>query len=159
MAEMAQKSHWSLDFARWWLTERPGLKRTFQDLKDREEQISRGVLMCPGCGAEAGLRIGLRAIGDGIVLATPGGCLSATMGVGVDSNIKVCSILPILSGAASLATGIKRGLTAPEAGALLELPLNKVLMLVLFGMLQFRDVNNKYFHFFPPFICLMIISF
>jgi pyruvate/2-oxoacid:ferredoxin oxidoreductase beta subunit len=110
MAEMAQKSHWSLDFARWWLTERPGLKRTFEDLKDREEQISRGVLMCPGCGAEAGLRIGLRAIGDGIVLATPGGCLSATMGVGVDSNIKVCSILPILSGAASLATGIKRGL-------------------------------------------------
>ncbi len=32
--------------------------------------------------------------------------------------------------------GIKRGLTAPESAALLELPLNKVLMLVLFGMLE-----------------------
>lgn len=32
--------------------------------------------------------------------------------------------------------GIKRGLTAPEAAILLELPLNKVLMLVLFGLLD-----------------------
>jgi hypothetical protein len=32
--------------------------------------------------------------------------------------------------------GIKRGLTAPEAAVLLELPLNKVLLLVLFGMLE-----------------------
>lgn len=32
--------------------------------------------------------------------------------------------------------GIKRGLTAPEAAVLLELPLNKVLMLVIFGLLQ-----------------------
>lgn len=32
--------------------------------------------------------------------------------------------------------GIKRGLTAPEAAAILELPLNKILMLVLFGMLE-----------------------
>jgi hypothetical protein len=32
--------------------------------------------------------------------------------------------------------GIKRGLTAAEAAALLELPLNKVLTLILFGMLK-----------------------
>ncbi len=32
--------------------------------------------------------------------------------------------------------GIKRGLTAPEAAALLELPLNKVLTLIIFGMLE-----------------------
>jgi hypothetical protein len=32
--------------------------------------------------------------------------------------------------------GIKRGLTAPEAAVLLELPLNKVLMLIVFGLLE-----------------------
>ncbi|MCA9969095.1 MAG: hypothetical protein KC425_02715 [Anaerolineales bacterium] len=32
--------------------------------------------------------------------------------------------------------GIKRGLTAPEAAVLLELPLNKVLLLVVFGLLE-----------------------
>ncbi len=32
--------------------------------------------------------------------------------------------------------GIKRGLTAPEAAALLEMPLNKVLTLVIFGLLK-----------------------
>ena len=32
--------------------------------------------------------------------------------------------------------GIKRGLTAPEAAVLLEMPLNKVLTLVIFGLLQ-----------------------
>ena len=32
--------------------------------------------------------------------------------------------------------GIKRGLTAPEAAALLELPLNKVLSLIIFGLLK-----------------------
>jgi hypothetical protein len=32
--------------------------------------------------------------------------------------------------------GIKRGLTAPEAAVILEQPLNKVLMLVIFGMLE-----------------------
>lgn len=32
--------------------------------------------------------------------------------------------------------GIKRGLTAPEAAALLELPLNKVLTLIIFGLLK-----------------------
>lgn len=32
--------------------------------------------------------------------------------------------------------GIKRGLTAPEAGVLIEMPLNKVLTLVLFGLLE-----------------------
>ncbi len=32
--------------------------------------------------------------------------------------------------------GIKRGLTAPEAAALLEMPLNKVLTLIVFGMLK-----------------------
>jgi len=32
--------------------------------------------------------------------------------------------------------GIKRGLTAPEAAVILEMPLNKVLMLVIFGLLE-----------------------
>ncbi|MGC9397321.1 MAG: hypothetical protein ACP5J4_20955 [Anaerolineae bacterium] len=32
--------------------------------------------------------------------------------------------------------GIKRGLTAPEAGVILEMPLNKVLALVVFGLLE-----------------------
>ena len=32
--------------------------------------------------------------------------------------------------------GIKRGLTAPEAAALIELPLNKVLSLIIFGLLK-----------------------
>ncbi|MGB3714137.1 MAG: hypothetical protein WA996_06875 [Candidatus Promineifilaceae bacterium] len=32
--------------------------------------------------------------------------------------------------------GIKRGLTAPEAGVVLELPLNKILTLVVFGLLE-----------------------
>ena len=32
--------------------------------------------------------------------------------------------------------GIKRGLTAPEAAALLEMPVSKVLALVIFGMLK-----------------------
>ena len=32
--------------------------------------------------------------------------------------------------------GIKRGLTAPEAAALLEIPLNKVLSLIIFGLLK-----------------------
>jgi len=95
---------------RWWLSERPGITRTYKELKDRDELISWGVLMCPGCGGEVALRTGLRAIGKDIILSNPGGCLAATMGVGEDSNIKVASIMPILPGAASLATGIKRGL-------------------------------------------------
>ncbi len=37
--------------------------------------------------------------------------------------------------------GIKRGLTAPEAAVLLELPLNKVLLLILFGLLDKRVVT------------------
>ena len=37
--------------------------------------------------------------------------------------------------------GIKRGLTAPEAAVLLELPLNKVLTLILFGLLEKRVVT------------------
>ncbi len=52
--------------------------------------------------------------------------------------------------------GIKRGLTAPEAAVLLELPLNKVLLLVMFGLMDKRvlhlvndtpltvDVEEKY---------------
>jgi hypothetical protein len=39
--------------------------------------------------------------------------------------------------------GIKRGLTAPEAAALLELPANKVITLVLFGMLKKGLVRQK----------------
>ncbi len=110
MNELGRKSHWSLDFVRWWLTERKGIKRTYQEMKDLDELIAWGVLMCPGCGAEVALRTGLRTLGKDIILSTPGGCVSATMGVGEDSNIKVCSIMPILTGAASLATGIKRAL-------------------------------------------------
>jgi hypothetical protein len=37
--------------------------------------------------------------------------------------------------------GIKRGLTAPEAAALLEMPLNKLLGLVIFGLLKKRVVT------------------
>ena len=37
--------------------------------------------------------------------------------------------------------GIKRGLTAPEAAVLLELPLNKVLLLIMFGLLDKRVVT------------------
>ncbi len=37
--------------------------------------------------------------------------------------------------------GIKRGLTAPEAAVLLELPLNKVLTLVFFGLLEKKVVE------------------
>jgi hypothetical protein len=36
--------------------------------------------------------------------------------------------------------GIKRGLTAPEAAILLELPLNKVLLLIMFGLLDKRVI-------------------
>jgi hypothetical protein len=39
--------------------------------------------------------------------------------------------------------GIKRGLAAPEAAALLELPANKVIALVLFGMLKKGLVTQK----------------
>lgn len=39
--------------------------------------------------------------------------------------------------------GIKRGLTAPEAAVLLELPLNKVLLLVLFGLLEKNMVQAE----------------
>ncbi len=41
--------------------------------------------------------------------------------------------------------GIKRGLTAPEAGMLLEMPLNKVVTLILFGMMKkglIRQINQ-----------------
>jgi hypothetical protein len=38
--------------------------------------------------------------------------------------------------------GIKRGLTAPEAAMLLESPLNKVLMLVIFGLLKKRVLEQ-----------------
>ncbi|PID86066.1 MAG: hypothetical protein CSB13_04825 [Chloroflexi bacterium] len=37
--------------------------------------------------------------------------------------------------------GIKRGLTAPEAAILLELPLNKVLLLIMFGLLDKQVVS------------------
>jgi hypothetical protein len=37
--------------------------------------------------------------------------------------------------------GIKRGLTAPEAGVLLELPLHKILTLVVFGLLEKKLVE------------------
>ncbi|MCZ7670354.1 MAG: hypothetical protein M5U34_25950 [Chloroflexi bacterium] len=37
--------------------------------------------------------------------------------------------------------GIKRGLTAPEAAVLLETPLNKVLLLIMFGLLDKRVVT------------------
>jgi len=37
--------------------------------------------------------------------------------------------------------GIKRGLTAPEAGLLLEMPLNKVLTMILFGLLKKRVLS------------------
>jgi hypothetical protein len=39
--------------------------------------------------------------------------------------------------------GIKRGLTAPEAAIILELPLNKVLTLLLFGLLEKRICIQK----------------
>ncbi|MBN2391854.1 MAG: hypothetical protein JXR84_14095 [Anaerolineae bacterium] len=39
--------------------------------------------------------------------------------------------------------GIKRGLTAPEAGVLVEMPLNKVLTLVLFGLLEKGVIEVK----------------
>jgi hypothetical protein len=38
--------------------------------------------------------------------------------------------------------GIKRGLTAPEAAVLLEMPLNKILTLVIFGLLEKRLVQH-----------------
>jgi hypothetical protein len=38
--------------------------------------------------------------------------------------------------------GIKRGLTAPEAGVILEMPLKKVLALVIFGLLEKRLVRK-----------------
>jgi hypothetical protein len=38
--------------------------------------------------------------------------------------------------------GIKRGLTAPEAAVLLEMPLNKVLTLVIFGLLEKQLVQH-----------------
>jgi hypothetical protein len=38
--------------------------------------------------------------------------------------------------------GIKRGLTAPEAAVLLELPLNKILTLVIFGLLEKEIVQQ-----------------
>ncbi|HOU11764.1 MAG TPA: hypothetical protein PKZ84_01490 [Anaerolineae bacterium] len=38
--------------------------------------------------------------------------------------------------------GIKRGLTAPEAAVILEMPLNKVLALVIFGMLEKKLVRQ-----------------
>ena len=38
--------------------------------------------------------------------------------------------------------GIKRGLTAPEAAVILELPLNKVLLLIIFGLLEKRVVEQ-----------------
>jgi hypothetical protein len=37
--------------------------------------------------------------------------------------------------------GIKRGLTAPEAAVLLELPLNKILLLIMFGLLDKKVVT------------------
>jgi len=37
--------------------------------------------------------------------------------------------------------GIKRGLTAPEAAVLLELPLNKILLLIMFGLLDKRVIT------------------
>lgn len=40
--------------------------------------------------------------------------------------------------------GIKRGLTAPEAAILLELPLNKVLTLVMFGLLKKGVVRTEW---------------
>ncbi len=42
--------------------------------------------------------------------------------------------------------GIKRGLTAPEAAVVLELPLNKILMLILFGLLEkgiFKQIADE----------------
>lgn len=39
--------------------------------------------------------------------------------------------------------GIKRGLTAPEAAIILELPLNKVLMLIVFGLLEKGIVQQE----------------
>lgn len=44
--------------------------------------------------------------------------------------------------------GIKRGLTAPEAAALLEMPLNKVLTLIIFGLLKkgtLRQISEEPF--------------
>ena len=38
--------------------------------------------------------------------------------------------------------GIKRGLTAPEAAVLLEMPLNKILTLVIFGLLEKKLVQH-----------------
>ncbi|MCB8982705.1 MAG: hypothetical protein H6659_02670 [Ardenticatenaceae bacterium] len=37
--------------------------------------------------------------------------------------------------------GIKRGLTAPEAAVLLEMPLNKILLLIMFGLLDKKAVR------------------
>jgi hypothetical protein len=39
--------------------------------------------------------------------------------------------------------GVKRGLTAPEAGLLLELPPNKVMTLILFGLLKKGFIKQK----------------
>jgi len=42
--------------------------------------------------------------------------------------------------------GIKRGLTAPEAAVILELPLNKILLLILFGLLEkgiFKQIADE----------------
>lgn len=39
--------------------------------------------------------------------------------------------------------GIKRGLTAPEAALVLELPLNKILTMIMFGLLKKRSLSVK----------------
>ena len=85
------------------------------------------------CGAIYGMTIYPLAV----LLAFP---LSILLVILVERSLKKkkSSYLPAIAQVEG--GGIKRGLTAPEAAVLLELPLNKILLLIMFGLLDKRVI-------------------
>lgn len=101
--------------------------------------LGGGFVLYKIAGARGCVVIGMVVAGIIFLCTNPGGIFfvifigSIVLGV-IEDHKRKDKYLPAIAQVEG--GGIKRGLTAAEAGVILEIPPNKVLMLVLFGMLK-----------------------
>ncbi|MEW6034379.1 MAG: thiamine pyrophosphate-dependent enzyme [Chloroflexota bacterium] len=96
--------------AGWMLREEPKLKHTFEEVGTREDLASPGLGACLGCAMEVSLRFALKVLGRNTILFLPAGCAVAvgTAGFGRTTGLKIPVVMPLLTQAASLPSGVKR---------------------------------------------------
>lgn len=96
--------------AGWLLREKPKLEHTFKEVGTRDDLASPGVGACVGCSMEVSLRFTLKVLGGNTVLFLPAGCVVAVgvAGIGRTTGLKIPVVVPLLTQAASLPSGVKR---------------------------------------------------